>query len=108
MKTNGRRPPHEFVRAEGFWLWLLDRLACDGLTMPWCTIYMRPEHFDNQLLRIHELAHIDQIGRLGAVRFSLAYLYYQVRFGYFKNPFEIEAYAIQAEAERLIKIADVS
>jgi hypothetical protein len=80
-----------FVVARGFWLWLLDQLEVDGLTMPWRTIYMRAEYMDDPGLRAHELAHIRQIDRMGPVRFSVVYLYQLWRYGYQNMPLEIEA-----------------
>ena len=92
----------KFVAANGFWLWLLDKLGCDGLTMPWKTIYLRPDYINDAGLRAHEWVHIGQIDRHGAVVFSVLYIYYLARFGYWSSPFEIEAYAVQADVERRI------
>lgn len=39
----------------------------------------------------HELVHIAQIKREGCLRFYAKYLWYQLRYGYKKNPFEVEA-----------------
>lgn len=69
--------------------------------MPWRTIFMRPGHLDDHRLRIHELVHIEQIERHGAIRFTVLYLWYLLRFGYWLNPFEIEAYGIENEAKKL-------
>jgi hypothetical protein len=85
-----------FVRARGFWLVVLDTLGCDGLTMPWRTVYMRPGHLHDEGLRAHELVHIDQIDRMGPVWFSIRYLYELVRYGYADMPMEKEADAAQA------------
>lgn len=88
-----------FVRAGGFWLWVLDRLSCDGLTMPWRTIYLRPECWFDEGLRAHELAHIDQIDRMGPIRFSVTYLWQLATIGYDRMPLEIEANAAQEKAD---------
>lgn len=88
-----------FIRADGFWLWVLDRLSCDGLTMPWRTIYIRPECWHDKSLRAHELAHIDQIDRMGPIWFSAAYLWQLWRYGYDRMPLEIEANVAQKKAE---------
>lgn len=56
----------------------------------------------------HELAHVDQISRLGLVRYWLAYLWLLLRFGYERHPMEGEAHeyarsaAGLARAERLL------
>jgi hypothetical protein len=47
-------------------------------------------HLDERTLR-HEQAHIEQWRRYGVVRFLLLYLWSHVRFGYWRNPFEVEA-----------------
>lgn len=90
---------HRFVEARGLWLWLLDRLGCDGLTMPWRTIYMRRSCMDDVGLRAHELAHIHQIDRMGAFRFSVVYLYQLATYGYDDMPLEREACVEQMAAE---------
>lgn len=41
--------------------------------------------------RLHEECHRRQWKRLGYVRFSLQYMWYQLKYGYENNPFEIEA-----------------
>lgn len=40
---------------------------------------------------VHEHKHIEQIKHHGVIRFYLLYLYYTIKFGYWLNPFEIEA-----------------
>ncbi|MGB0881864.1 MAG: hypothetical protein ACPGSO_02845 [Vicingaceae bacterium] len=43
----------------------------------------------------HEYIHILQQNELGFLRFVFIYLFYSVKYGYDKNPFEIEAYKFQ-------------
>ena len=50
---------------------------------------------NNKVLMAHEMVHVEQIKRLGWLRFYATYLYYQIRYGSDKNPFEIEAYKKQ-------------
>lgn len=45
----------------------------------------------------HELVHIDQIHRLGVIRFYALYLWYSIRYGYKANPLEVEAYEKEAK-----------
>lgn len=45
---------------------------------------------ERQLYR-HELEHCYQVERLGRLRFYTTYIWYQIRYGYKKNPFEVEA-----------------
>lgn len=88
------RPP-EFKIARGPWLWLLKMTGLYGITMPWKTIYVLPEYIDWPELRQHELVHIKQIERHGPVKFTLLYIWYHIRYGYRKNPLEVEAYEIE-------------
>ena len=39
----------------------------------------------------HERVHVEQWKRHGIVRFAFLYLFYHVKFGYERNPFEVEA-----------------
>jgi hypothetical protein len=81
-----------WVRAAGLRLRLLDVLRADGLTLPWRAVYLRPSRFEDADLRAHELVHIEQIARDGALFFSVRYVWWLVRYGYAANPYEIEAY----------------
>lgn len=51
---------------------------------------------EHQLYR-HELQHCYQVERLGRLRFYATYLWYQIRYGYKNNPFEVEANAYEDE-----------
>lgn len=42
--------------------------------------------------RCHEDAHKDQWAELGAIKYITLYLLFLIRYGYEKNPFEIEAH----------------
>lgn len=46
----------------------------------------------------HELKHVEQFKREGYVRFLLLYSWYSLKYGYYNNPFEIEA----REAEKQV------
>jgi len=39
----------------------------------------------------HELQHCYQVASLGRLKFYSTYIWYQIRYGYKKNPFEVEA-----------------
>ena len=56
----------------------------------------RAEQSSEQTLRRAE-ASVEQIERDGAVKFSVLFLWYLVRYGYRRNPYEVEAYARTAE-----------
>ena len=44
------------------------------------------------VLLAHELAHVDQLARLGLARYWLAYLWLLLRYGYDLHPMELEAH----------------
>ncbi len=49
------------------------------------------EFLKNERWVRHELCHIQQIKRLGWVKFIFYYLSSSIRYGYYRNPFEVEA-----------------
>jgi hypothetical protein len=81
------------VQAKGPWRLLLRLTGCAAVTMPWRTIYVLPEHLHDEALLAHELVHIEQIEREGAVTFSIKYMWWLATKGYRENPFEVEAYS---------------
>lgn len=70
--------------------WYLRRTGFAAITAPWGAAYYLcwppPPG-----LAAHESVHLDQIRRLGAVRFTLVYLWQLARFGYERHPLEVEA-----------------
>lgn len=63
-----------------------------GWTSFWDTIYyIDKESLNNESLRKHEMAHIEQIKKEGKIKFSVKYLYYSIKYGYLNNSYEIEA-----------------
>lgn len=63
-----------------------------GITMPWRTIYLLDEFKDKQDLIEHERVHCAQIILDGPVWFSIRYLWWLACYGYWNNPYEVEAY----------------
>ena len=45
---------------------------------------------DEKLIR-HEKKHLEQIQEQGRLKFAVKYTYYTMRYGYWNNPYEIEA-----------------
>lgn len=88
----------KFVIAHGPIRWFLLASGSVGIALPWGRAYILEPWFHDRLTRIHELVHLKQIRREGPVRFTLQYLWCLVRYGYWRNPYEIEAYAVEAEA----------
>lgn len=72
--------------------WVARKINLAGITMPWKTIYLMPEYWLHDSLRQHEMVHIEQIERDGAITFSLRYLWWLCRHGYWNHPYEQEAY----------------
>ena len=62
-----------------------------GLTTPWKQIYVIEGYEKSQWLINHELKHIEQMERDGWFKFHIIYFLYLLKYGYFNNPYEIEA-----------------
>jgi hypothetical protein len=78
--------------AKGLILWLMRTRGFNGFTTYWNTIYyIDNDAKNNEQIKRHELKHIEQMNKEGKILFSIKYLYYLIRFGYYKNPYEIEA-----------------
>jgi len=60
----------------------------------------------------HELVHVDQIKRLGLLRYWVKYLWLLAKFGYGDHPMEIEARALETtiewrkRAKRVLEVND--
>ena len=78
--------------ARGPLAWFLRSLGFAAVTMPWRRIYVLPEHGRHQGLLRHELVHVEQIDRDGAWVFAFRYLWWLIIYGYWNNPYEVEAY----------------
>lgn len=77
------RPIAWFLRRNNFW----------AIPNPFTRkVYCLPEHIDDPVMRGHELVHFEQMDREGTIRFCVKYLWFAARYGYWNNPFEIEAY----------------
>ncbi len=87
---------HEIVCSGRFGTWMRGRRWA-GLTLPlpwpWLAVvfYWGPP---TPGTRVHEAVHVEQIRRLGRLRFIATYLW-GLRRGYRRNPLEVEAYAVQ-------------
>jgi hypothetical protein len=62
-----------------------------AITIGQTTYYSCPKQSVNDRWKRHEDKHKEQWLREGAIKFTIKYLYYQLRFGYDMNPYEIEA-----------------
>jgi hypothetical protein len=98
--SEGCVPSRKFVIARGPIRWFLLASKSVGIAMPWGRVYLlEPWHLD-RLTRVHEFVHLRQIQRDGAFWFSCRYLWWLIRYGYWRNPYEVEAYRIESETQR--------
>jgi hypothetical protein len=82
-----------YIIAGPFWSRVLPALGLIGIVMPiWRTCYLMPAYFNDPVVRAHEEVHFDQIDRDGRIIFTIKYLYFLARYGYWKSPYEVEAY----------------
>lgn len=61
-----------------------------AITLPWA-IYVLPLAMGDERLIAHERAHEEQMRRDGVVRFVVRYLWWSLTYGYWMNPYEVEA-----------------
>lgn len=57
---------------------------------------------DNLLYR-HEYVHVLQVRKYNRFIFLIKYLFYSIRYGYIKNPLEVEAYTLESLSIEEIK-----
>lgn len=69
----------------------LNKTGYSAITMPWKTIYVVSAQINNERLLSHELVHIEQIKKHGPIMFTITYLWYNIKYGYLQNPYEVEA-----------------
>lgn len=58
------------------------------------TIFVRGDYISPRLLR-HEQKHVEQYARYGTIGFLVRYAWYSLRYGYQRNPLEVEARAAE-------------
>ena len=76
-----------YMRARGF----------KGWTSFWRVIYILPGHEHDQRLLRHERKHLEQIEREGRLLFAIKYSWWTLRYGYWNNPYEVEARAAESK-----------
>ena len=89
-----RRPL--FVVARGPMRLLLWSLGAVGIVMPWGRAYIVEAWFRHPDTRRHELVHLRQVQRDGPLVFVVRYFWWCARYGYWQNPYEVEAYAAES------------
>lgn len=70
--------------------WYLRATGFRAITLFWGRAYYWPWPADSGLIA-HEQVHLDQLARLGPVRFVARYLWLLIRYGYDQHPMEREA-----------------
>lgn len=75
--------------------WYMRACGFKGWTSFWRTTYVLPGYEDNQRLLRHERKHLEQIERDGRILFSIKYLWWLCRYGYWNNSYEVEARAAE-------------
>ena len=81
--------------ASGPILWCMRLYGFKGWASFWRTAYFLPGRLDDRRLVAHELKHLEQIERDGRALFTVKYLWWLCRYGYWLNPYEIEARAAE-------------
>lgn len=84
--------------ATGLIAWYMWLCGFDGWASFWRTIYVLPDFENDQRLLRHERCHLEQIERDGRALFSIKYLWWLCRYGYYMNPYEIEARAAESKS----------
>ena len=74
--------------------------ACkfDGWTSFWNTIYVLPGFENYESLLRHERCHLEQIERDGRLLFAIKYSLWTIRYGYYMNPYEVEARSAESKS----------
>lgn len=83
--------------ATGLLAWYMRRCGFRGWASFWYTIYVLPGHEHDQRLLRHERKHLEQVERDGRLVFALKYSWWAIRYGYWMNPYEIEARAAESK-----------
>ena len=81
--------------ASGPLLWFMNQMKFQGWTSLWGDIYFVPGFEQDVGLVRHERKHLEQMIRDGKLIYMVKYLYWNVRYGYLLNPYEIEAREVQ-------------
>lgn len=75
--------------------WYMQACGFKGWASFWEVIYVLPGWEFNRPLIRHELCHLEQIRRDGRVLFTVKYLWWLIRYGYYANPYEVQARAAE-------------
>lgn len=84
--------------ATGLIAWYMRAYGFAGWASFWRIIYVLPGYEHDQPLLRHERKHIEQIERDGSIKFAIKYSLWTIRYGYWKNPYEVEARAAESKS----------
>jgi hypothetical protein len=79
--------------AKGPILLYMNLCGFKGWTSFWNMIYMVPGYEQHEALIRHERKHLEQMERDGKLVYLFKYSYWLLRYGYWNNPYEVEARA---------------
>lgn len=94
---------YKIKTATGPILWYLNKCGFKGWTSFWNTIYVIPGYEKFEPLLRHECKHLEQIGRDGRLLFALKYSWWTLRYGYWLNPYEVEAREAEYQTQQTQK-----
>lgn|SRR5262252_902108 len=85
-----------FRPAAWHWQWFLTRYDLWAIPMPWRIVHVRRDIFVRKgvmdVLREHERVHYEQMEREWTIIWHIKYFVFLAKFGYRRNPYEVEAY----------------
>ena len=77
--------------ASGLILLYMKACGFQGWTSLWNVVYIAPGYEQHAGLLRHERKHLEQMQRDGKLVYLVKYSYWLLRYGYWDNPYEIEA-----------------
>lgn len=80
------------------WMWMKYTNIQSNPTSAYEEAKAKQDEAWNKRLFRHELEHCYQIRREGRLKFYSTYIWYQLKYGYEKNPYEVEAREVEHDA----------
>ncbi len=87
--------------ASGLFAVMMQIFRIDGFIGFWGTIYVPPGRVRDRRLVGHKMKHVEQMQRDGTLMFTLQYIWWLLRYGYTRHPYEVEARQAENETDRL-------
>ena len=88
-----------------FIVWIASKNVTGTIAVTiWPFIFLgSPKLRDNDIILRHERIHLEQWKRYWIVGFLPLYIYYEIKYGYWKNPLELEAYNFERVPHYIVK-----